>query len=388
MTLLVYLRVDRCGWTTLSHLTLPNLRSLYLGGNKLQELSYNDLLDLPALHHLDVSANPLRHVLHDVHQLGTLQLLKSLNLHRVVLPVLNGTWLQALSDLKHLNLSHSSVHHVLHPGFQFLQRLRVIDLRGCTLAKFPPNMFLGLRHLQTVFADTFKACCPAVLPLHFSQRNCHAPASEVSSCINLLQSDVYTVFVFVFFLLAILGNATSFVYRSFFSNSKNKLGFEVLVTHLSVSDFLMGVYLAIIGMADVLYRGKYAWNDLRWRHSLACQVAGFLSLLSSEVSAFIMCLITLDRLLVLRFSFSQLRLSEGRAHKLCALLWLCGLTLAAVPLLPGTYHWQFYSQTGICIPLPITRQEFAGHSYSFSIVIVLNFILFLFISVGQFFIYL
>nr|KAG5688136.1 hypothetical protein BaRGS_010477 [Batillaria attramentaria] len=149
----------------------------------------------------------------------------------------------------------------------------------------------------------------------------------------------------------------------------------------------MGVYLAVIGVADRLYQGNYLWKDREWKHSTACKAAGFLSLLSSEVSAFIICLITLDRFLVLRFPFSHFHFKWRSAHVACVIVWAVGLVLAAVPLLPVTSHWEFYSQTGICIPLPITRNDFAGHTYSFSVVIILNFVLFLMIAVGQVFIY-
>nr|KAG5701861.1 hypothetical protein BaRGS_019072 [Batillaria attramentaria] len=64
-----------------------------------------------------------------------------------------------------------------------------------------------------------------------------------------------------------------------------------------------------------------------------------------------------------------------------------GLVLASVPFHPMAWHWDFYSQTGICIPLPITRQSFAGHQYSFGVIIVLNFVLFLIIAAGQVSIY-
>nr|KAG5690414.1 hypothetical protein BaRGS_026461 [Batillaria attramentaria] len=57
--------------------------------------------------------------------------------------------------------------------------------------------------------------------------------------------------------------------------------------------------------------------------------------------------------------------------------------LAGVPLLPVTSHWKFYSQTGICIPLPITRKAFGGRDYSFGVMIVFNFVLFLLIAAGQ-----
>jgi hypothetical protein len=144
----------------------------------------------------------------------------------------------------------------------------------------------------------------------------------------------------------------------------------------------MGVYLAVIGIADRLYSGTYLWNEHRWRHSTACSLAGFLSLLSCE-----MCLVTLDRFLVLRFPFSQIRFRARSAHVASLVVWCVGLALAAIPLLPVTSHWQFYSQTAICIPLPITNNDFPGQPFSFAVIIVLNFVLFICVSVGQVVIY-
>nr|KAG5710132.1 hypothetical protein BaRGS_006651 [Batillaria attramentaria] len=95
-----------------------------------------------------------------------------------------------------------------------------------------------------------------------------------------------------------------------------------------------------------------------------------------------------DRFLVLRFPFRNLRFQKRSAHLACIVAWILGLLLAVCPLLPFTTHWEFYSQIGICIPLPITRQEFPGHVYSFGVMIVFNFILFVSIATGQVFIYL
>jgi hypothetical protein len=46
-------------------------------------------------------------------------------------------------------------------------------------------------------------------------------------------------------------------------------------------------------------------------------------------------------------------------------VWVVGLVLAGVPLLPATDHWRFYQQSGICLPLPVTRQTFPGMDYAF-----------------------
>nr|KAG5693027.1 hypothetical protein BaRGS_005651 [Batillaria attramentaria] len=67
----------------------------------------------------------------------------------------------------------------------------------------------------------------------------------------------------------------------------------------------------------------------------------------------------------------------------CGLVWVVGLLFAAIPLLPVTSHWEYYSQTGICIPLPVTRINFKGRYYSFGVMIVFNLVIFLMIAVGQ-----
>ncbi|KAL8593119.1 hypothetical protein ACOMHN_018045 [Nucella lapillus] len=136
-----------------------------------------------------------------------------------------------------------------------------------------------------------------------------------------------------------------------------------------------------------MYAGSYLFKEITWKRSTVCHIAGFLSLLSCEVSSFLICLITLDRLLVIRFPFSRLRFGVTSAHVACGVIWALGLILASVPLLPVTSHWAFYSQTGICIPLPVTRTNFPGRDYSFAVMIVVNLVMFLLIAVGQAFIF-
>ena len=95
-----------------------------------------------------------------------------------------------------------------------------------------------------------------------------------------------------------------------------------------------------------------------------------------EVSAFSECFL-------FAFRFSRVHFKRKSAHVACLFTWLIGFSVALVPLLPMTEHWHFYSQNGICIPLPITRNDFKGAQYSFVVIIVVNFILFLLIAVGQ-----
>ena len=82
--------------------------------------------------------------------------------------------------------------------------------------------------------------------------------------------------------------------------------------------------------------GTYLWEDNAWKDSAGCMVAGFLSLVSNEVSALVIALITIDRFLVLHFPFSNFRFEAGSAQVACFSVWTLGILLVGLPLLSQT----------------------------------------------------
>ena len=381
-TMLIHLSLAGCGLTRLANVDLPNLHSLDLSGNLIRSLNGSLLSGFPNLKLLELSGNRLSAIRATVPR-DSLASLLLLDLSGSRLSSLDVSNLTMFSNLQVLNLSGSGVDRVRGEGFRLLTRLQVLDLRGSSVSEFPRNVLKDLEELRLVYADNYKLCCSAMLPAGFRLSDCHAPSDEISSCDTLLRSDFFRLFLYVFAAMALVGNAGSFVYRVLINRTKCNQGFGVFVTHLCVSDFFMGVYLTIIGVADRMYQGSYLWEDVSWRNSIACKAAGFLSLLSCEVSAFFICLITADRFIVLRFPFSQIRFDKRSAHIACLLAWLAGLGIALAPLLPMMSHWEFYKQTSICIPLPVTRHDFKGLAYSFGVMITLNSVLFALIAAGQ-----
>ena len=388
-TMLIHLNLARCQMTQVGHIVLLNLRNLDLSFNHFKFLDLDDLKSFPKLTSLSLSGNPIVSLFSPAEypENSTFQTLLNLDLSFVEIKVLDTSLLRPFQNLQFLNLSHCQTHKVKGQGFQPVRSLQTLDVRKCPLTDIPKTVFLGLGSLRHVLADNYKVCCPAALPEGFVADRCVAPSDEISSCDALLRSNLYRFSLAVFAALAMAGNILSLVLRTFVLKGKQHSGYTVFVTHLCASDFLMGLYLAIIGMADRIYLNTYLWDDTGWKNSVVCKIAGFLSLLSSEVSASIICLVTVDRFLVVQFPFSRLRFQWRSAQFGCLVLWTMGIVLAAVPLLPGKSSWNFYSQSGICIPLPVTRQEFPGHDYAFSVMIVFNFVLFLLIAAGQLVVY-
>ena len=388
-SLLIYLNLASCQLKQIGNTLFPNLQSLDISFNHLVSVNHSDLKNFPKISSLSLAGNPIVSLFgtEESSPMLSVSALLKLDLSFIKLREMDPNVLRHFSRLQFLNLSHCNVHQVRDQGFQSLTSLQVLDMRGCPLISFPRSLFRGLASLQRVFADSYKVCCPATLPMGFVLSQCVAPTDEISSCDTLLRSDLYRVSLAVFATLSTMGNAFSFVLRVFVLKGKQQSGHTVFITHLCSSDFLMGVYLVIIGAADRTYMNTYLSEDTNWRNSVTCKLAGFLSLLSSEVSAFIICLVTVDRFLVVRFPFSRLRFQRPSAQLGCLVLWTMGTVLAAIPLLPATSSWHFYSQTGICIPLPITRKDFPGHDYAFAVIIIFNFVLFVFIAAGQLAIY-
>ncbi|KAL8595637.1 hypothetical protein ACOMHN_025673 [Nucella lapillus] len=386
-TMLVGIVFAHCSLILLHKTQLVNLKYLDLSYNKLYTVNLAVFLGLENLQTLSLSNNPLTSISVGPPSDRQYSDLQALDLSFTTLAVLETRVFSVVPGLKKLNLTSTSIHTISLDGFQFTQHLTELFMDGSSVKTFQSDIFKDLSSLRYISTQNYKLCCSEILPYNFDQSNCIAARDEISSCEDLLQSWTYRGFLGLIACLSLMGNAACCCARFFASSLASSSGFSVFVTNLTVADFFMGVYIAIIGVADHQFRGKYLYNDDMWKNSATCKGAGFLSLLSSEVSALIIWFITLDRFIVLHFPFSTVRFDKTSAAVASLFIWLAGFLLAVLPLLPITSHWQFYSQTGICIPLPVTRREFKGRVYSFSVLIILNFIVFLFISAGQAFIY-
>nr|KAG5691148.1 hypothetical protein BaRGS_032144 [Batillaria attramentaria] len=366
MGYLHFLNLSSCGLNKVTLRGLVHVRVLDLSWNQLNALSRLFIRDLLALRRLNLSHNLL------FSQLDS-KLADFLSAAKV-------------TSLQSLFLRDTGIEYIEENAFENLTSLLHVDIRENEIVRVNKLMFYGLTKLEVLETDDPRVCCPYFYQYPNATTDCRTPIDELSSCSDLLRSDVFRAFLWALSAMAICGNVGVLIYRVFLEKQGTSFGFRVLVANLCVADFLMGVYLLIIGAADTHYSGQYIWQQDAWTRSGLCKTAGFLALLSSEVSAFVICLITIDRLLVLCLPLKKhLHLTVRSATIACGAVWLIGLVLGFIPFMPS--DWTFYGHTGICLPLPITRRPFPGQQYAFGVFVVLNFLLFLFIGVGQLCIY-
>lgn len=242
------------------------------------------------------------------------------------------------------------------------------------------NVILCL-HFRTV--DHFTFCCFAEKA---SKRvSCTSrQGNGISSCDELLKNSVLKYSIWFLGAFAFVGNLGVIVLRSI-RKEKNRVN-SFLLANLAVSDFLMGVYMLLIAYKDRVWHGVYFKHDVSWRASDLCIFAGVISTISSEVSVFMLSLITFDRFICIVFPFKLRRMSMKRAVYLATLSWIIGIVLAVIPLMDDSYFddYQhknhFYGRSPVCLPFELSNEKSPGWEYSAFVFLGINGTSFIFIT--------
>ena len=382
---LIHLNISSCGIRYISPSILLNMKNLMV-----LDLSWNYLASLPS--HLFISQSRLK--------------ILGLSNNRELLTIQTDAF-HGLTNIRHLSINHLNIERVLQSAFASLKLISLdlsdtyikrlednafatltaenIFLNNTKISIFSTALFKGVENVNLLVTDSVKFCC--IKPYFLEDDQCYPRENEISSCDDLLRNEVIRPFAWVIGLTSLISNVLAFIYRMY-DKERLKLGYGIFVSNLAISDFLMGVYLIIIASADVYYRGNYMMNDDVWRTGWLCNVAGVISTLSSEASVFFICLITIDRLLVVKYPFGEVRMRPGPSWVISVIAWSICLFLSLVPGIFKTYFkGEFYSRSSVCLALPLTSDKPAGWLYSVFIFICINFVLFLLIAGGQWMIF-
>ena len=348
-----------------------NLLSLDISKNKLRtipvtlfrnltkliylNMSKNSLSKLPLfnaqgqLHILDVSENQLT-TLKQV----TFEKLKNLVLLSIAknfITTLHSHMFLTLDNLEFINASYNTIQKIGSHVVSDKNKLKTFDLRGNEMYRVASHSFTSLTN-STIIVDNYATCC------FLNEGNCLSmkPRTEYLTCNRMLQDVILRISVWVLGLSAFICNVIAYCIRSRKQQAKIKVQ-TLLISHLALSDLLMGANMLILAIADVYYGQYFPSYVHTWRHRFACKIAGFLSIFSSEGSVFFITLISIDRMLRIKYPFGghQLKIKYGR---ICvALVWSMALLIGVIPISFTSDKGKFYSISEVCVGIPIVRRH-------------------------------
>ncbi|XP_074596656.1 uncharacterized protein LOC141851766 [Brevipalpus obovatus] len=364
---------------------LLNLKSLYLSDNKLKNIG--KFTELPSLAWIDLAGNKLTKITDNftnLHGIETLilgqnritqisrdaftfkmelvELDFSFNLIRKLDPLI----FEGLYSLRKLNMSYNLVQDLPRNIFSPLNKLESLDLSGINIHNIHPDHFSKLFNLRHAYFWKFRYCTyvPHV-------RICRPVSDGFSSLQHLLLYPILRIFIWIVAGITCIGNSVVIAWRSMAKKEHQTL--SLLVKNLALADLIMGIYLVIIGSYDISFRDEYNNHALKWMNSWQCNLCGFLATFSSELSIFIVLLITIERYrsITLTCRFVSLRYTPT----LISFIWLTAFSVALFPII----YWShpddpmYYSSNGMCFPLHVEDIYMSGWQFSAFIFLGLNF---------------
>ena len=356
-------------------LSTINLQSLQVSENYLTSTPFQCFVNLKALTYLNLSKNSLTSLpsFNAQRQLQVLDLSKN-RLVRLIPAMFNNlgnlTFLSLcendlvtlpsrifyhMNKLLFLNASHNAIQQIDRMIFSKESKLQTFDMRGNEMSKVTYDSFSD-QQSATVIVDKYATCC------FMDKAQCVSlkPRPEYLTCNRMLPDVLLRISVWIFGLSAFICNGIAYLVRSR-KRQANKVQ-TLFISNLALSDLLMGVNMLILASGDVFYREFFPSQVHVWRHGFPCKVAGFLSIFSSEGSVFFIALISIDRMLGIKYPFGGgLRLTTKWARICVALVWLMAFLISVIPIGLATDKGNVFSISEVCIGIPIVRRHLSTY---------------------------
>lgn len=220
----------------------------------------------------------------------------------------------------------------------------------------PPNVQVGSTRIPVVTLNPKGCVDPSASVIthppraHGKTVTCKPEADAFNPCGDLLGSDALRVCSWIVLILALLGNSVKMFVLVM---NKRKITIaKILMCNLAMANLCMGLFLCMLASADLYSLGVYQNFAVRWQYRVGCRIAGFTSIFSTELSVFVLTVITVERYYTIVHPLKPNKhLRINQIIILMVLGWVFSLTMAVLPLLP--YGVSSYQKVAICLPFEV-----------------------------------
>lgn len=349
---------------------LKNLRFLKLSINSMETIDGSIFRDQVMMTGLHLSKNLFATL--PLNLFWGLNSLATLILNAQTLSDLDPLIFKDLANLTALILASNQLTYIRPGLFDKTVALKILDLSFNLLTVVPPishliNLeklyvennslrivhradFSGLHELEEIIVSQ-PEICECYVP---DVANCSTNVAQSSflTCTRMLSDRALAAFMWLIGMSALIGNAFVLWWRHS-REAKHKVQSR-LILNLACSDFLMGVYMVLIASADIHFGDQFPLSAETWRTGATCRFAGFISVLSCEASVLFVTLISIDRLICIKYPNAKFKF--GRRSILVAVLvcWMIGLVLSITPAILSRTNPQLYDNSHVCIGIPLS----------------------------------
>ncbi|KAK9305298.1 hypothetical protein QLX08_003651 [Tetragonisca angustula] len=344
---------------------LPALNEILLDENNFETIPGTLFAGCPSLKLLSMQKNRIKTIEGDTFQ--NLEQLVELNLAFNEITSVPLNVFQPLKNLTRLQLGYNRIHNLPMAVLTPLRRLYSLDLEGINLDTLQKNAFDTFEQLDFVYFKKFHYCA-TYAP---RAKRCRPTSDGVSSLSHLLDKTLLRAAVWVISCVTCMGNVLV-LWGRFTAKDENRV-LTIIIRNLAVSDMLMGLYLFVIAIADMIFRDNYNRVASSWMSSWFCIFLGVLAMTSLEVSVLILSFMSVERYMLIAAPLKGHRtMTPQTAFASVIIIWITGIALALMPVIHWRSSTRFYGVNGMCFPLHIDDPYLIGWEYSAFVFLGLN----------------
>ena len=334
-----------------------NISAIALNSLKVLDISNNQLQGVPAviLHHLKslvklvlnniyLSEIP-PYIFDGLHNLRDLQVQKNsirlihtdgfngllslaaLDLSNLNIKTIMRCSFRGLGSLLHLNISHNKIELLNADIFCGLQLLQILDIQNNNILSVDANVFRFTTHLNTLMSNMAALCC------YTNIKHCSPEFSdEFETCTNILHlyHGIIKFNIYNAGLLPLVTNGVAFctVKLLFVEKTRKREVSNMFRKQSLFSDGTMGAYFLMLSVYDILYAGDFVTVRYLWEKSIQCRILGLISILSLEITLFVVLIIGIERFIAMCFPLKNIYISVKTAWIIIILAWLAAFTIS------------------------------------------------------------
>ncbi|KAJ8034213.1 hypothetical protein HOLleu_20954 [Holothuria leucospilota] len=230
-----------------------------------------------------------------------------------------------------------------------------MDVKKCVHIHFRESITITLFSCR--LTDNYGICC---LFVNNDKTNCTALPSPFNTCKSMFPNHVLRATLWLVCLSAVVANLVVVVsrikseipaMRDMFSTEVNTNQNAFLVS-LAIADFLMGLYLLCIGIADARFGRLYFLSAYGWRNGVGCKVVGFIGFVSNVASILSLTFVSVERFFTVSFSFGRFRFGSKLTKVICVLIWIISIVIALLPIILSVFAQGLFGLSDVCLGLP------------------------------------
>jgi len=255
--------------------------------------------------------------------------------------------------IHHLNVSNNKLWSLPLGYLSKFSAIGALDVHNNEVRWQTSDDVGSVKQVDLLVADSDGLCC-----ISLNVRTCIAPvtSSPISDCYSMLPNTLFKGIVWVFGFFSMGLNTFVSLYRIWELRLDVK-PHSFLMLNLSLVDLLMGFYMLMLGVSDVYYIGGFIKYRRFWIEGYFCKALLALSVMSSQMSLYFLCLISVFQ----KCTLSSLQSSNWKNTRFLGFLCLLGWVGNIIPLLVISiigYYFNVIFVTNTCLIVSLKASQF------------------------------